>query len=515
MSTISRLLLRSRRNPVFVSHSISIVHKNVPGPGILFSRAYSSNKPDTEPFTTDENEGRTGVLGSILTGLSDKIGVGDNQFASGGFQLALLGGVVAGAKVLGAYAYEYLKRNYITTAEFDSRDESYSWILNWLNDHPYSKQATRFSVATTISRTGQKITGEGEDSVPVYLLPSPGMHFFTYKGQLLWLSRERIKPSAVVSNITAGNHIESISISALGRCRGVLQELVLEAKDKFIERDTSRTVVFAADQYGTWRRTRSRPRRPLDSIVLESGLKSFLVQDAGEFLSSETWYSDRGIPYRRGYLLYGTPGSGKTSFIHALAGELGLNIYVVNLANKSLTDDTLTELVTDTPTRCILLIEDVDAAFVHRDKNSGQNNITFSGLLNAIDGVAAQEGRLLCMTTNHIDHLDPALIRPGRIDVRAYFGTATSEQARELFERFYPIDSVNPDLNREQQQGLAQKFSEIIPNRAFSMAQLQGFLMSYKKRPNAAIENAVNFVQRGGKGLSESDFGDEEQQSKE
>ncbi|ORY06295.1 mitochondrial chaperone BCS1-like protein [Basidiobolus meristosporus CBS 931.73] len=414
--------------------------------------------------------------------------------------------------MLGGYTVEYLKRNYITTAEFDSRDESYSWILNWLNDHPYSKQATRFSVATTISRSGQKITGEGEDSVPVYLLPSPGMHFFTYQGRLLWLSRERIKPSAVVSNITAGSHIESISISTLGRCRDVLQDLVLEAKEKFIERDTSRTIVFAADQYGTWRRTRSRPRRPLNSIVLESGLKSFLVEDAGEFLSSETWYSDRGIPYRRGYLLYGTPGSGKTSFIHALAGELGLNIYVVNLANKSLTDDTLTELVTDTPTRCILLIEDVDAAFVHRDKNSNQNNVTFSGLLNAIDGVAAQEGRLLCMTTNHIDHLDPALIRPGRIDVRAYFGAATNDQARELFERFYPVDSMNPQLDRAKQQRLAEKFAEIIPNRAFSMAQLQGFLMSYKKRPEAAVENAVAFVQRGGKGFSESDFGDESHQ---
>lgn len=74
---------------------------------------------------------------------------------------------------------------------------------------------------------------------------------------------------------------------------------------------------------------------------------------------------------------------------------------MVNLSNKSLTDDTLSELVSDTPSRCILLLEDIDAAFIQRTKGdtTSANNITFSGLLNAIDGVAAQEGRVLCMTT--------------------------------------------------------------------------------------------------------------------
>lgn len=73
------------------------------------------------------------------------------------------------------------------------------------------------------------------------------------------------------------------------------------------------------DQYGAWRRTRSRPKRPLSTIVIPSNVKTHLVVDAQEFLTSEEWYSDRGIPYRRGYLLYGSPGSGKTSFVYSLA----------------------------------------------------------------------------------------------------------------------------------------------------------------------------------------------------
>ena len=240
-------------------------------------------------------------------------------------------------------------------------------------------------------------------------------------------------------------------------------------------------------------------------------------------MGASGWYYDRGIPYRRGYLLYGPPGCGKTSFLMALAGELHLTICIVNLSSKGLTDDGLLRLLSGAPKHAIILLEDVDAAFgsrvepvlqptndseessgsgaappagatgaaaesVGRSLSSsadatasikggtqdshgtaaGSNNsggganarpvrngqlmrpggqggrgrsgggmmsssssdgnsggITFSGLLNALDGVAAQEGKVLVMTTNHVERLDPALVRPGRIDIRCYFGLAS------------------------------------------------------------------------------------------
>ena len=147
------------------------------------------------------------------------------------------------------------------------------------------------------------------------------------------------------------------------------------------------------------------------------------------------WYADRGIPFRRGYLLYGVPGSGKSSLIHALAGELMLDIYVVSLSSSWINDSTLTTLMGRVPSRCIVLLEDLDAAFTrsvtrskdkdkdkdkkksenksdneeestsgsssrsrrHRNKEnlSDVNTLTLSGLLNALDGVAAAEGRIL------------------------------------------------------------------------------------------------------------------------
>ncbi|KAF8963339.1 hypothetical protein BGZ46_001005 [Entomortierella lignicola] len=419
-------------------------------------------------------------VGKLVSSATEKMGLGDNQFAAGGFQLALIGGILASIRVLGSYAVEYLKKQIVVTAEFDSRDESYSWIL---------------------------------------------MH------------RERVRPSGSTV-ATTGSAVENITISTLGRSRELIQSLIMEAQRKFIDRDKSRTVIFQADQYGAWRRTKSRPKRPLDTIVMDPKLKNYIVEDAKEFFASESWYSERGLPFRRGLLLYGTPGTGKTSFIHALAGELGLNIYVVNLSSKNLTDDTLSELVSDTPSRCLLLIEDVDAAFVQRESKDAATGITFSGLLNSVDGVSAQEGRMLCMTTNHLDRLDEALIRPGRVDVRARFGKATQSQAKELFIKFFPhqppvavnelstkaseepslstfddsddsapsftknslpgSSSYTPTLTAEQTEILATQFAKMIPDKTFSIAQLQGFLMGYKKTPELALKHVEEFVEKAG-----------------
>lgn len=328
----------------------------------------------------------------------------------------------------------------------------------------------------------------------------------------------------------------------------------------------------------------------MGSIVLDPGIKDLLVSDAKDFLASKSWYAARGIPFRRGYLLYGAPGSGKTSIIHSLAGELGLDIYVLSLSRAGLDDAGLEELISDLPERCIALMEDVDAAFSGGGKrdleeapnakvegNTAPNNsnatsaqppnpssgpsssasrITLSGLLNALDGVGAQEGRILFATTNKYSALDPALIRPGRMDLHVEFKRASQAQAEELFKCFYMPDGEekeedvkkkeekkvadsgynspdsgtpttekdlidltptaadekkelttlaytgtshlihSPKLTPQRITDLAHEFAAAIPEREFSMASLQGYLMSYKSRPGEAAKEAGNWVER-------------------
>jgi mitochondrial chaperone BCS1 len=245
----------------------------------------------------------------------------------------------------------------------------------------------------------------------------------------------------------------------------------------------------------------------MESIVLDEGQKDMILADAREFMGSEKWYSERGLPYRRGYLFHGCPGSGKTSLVHALAGQLSLDIYVINLSKKGLDDSGLSELVGDLPARSVALIEEIDAAFTrgvnrdttNKDGSSESAGVTLSGLLASIDGIQASEGRLLFATTNKYFALDPALIRPGRLDVHLEFTFASQDQAEELFKRFFhstnvteeeeksemthdagvkpslitktpqysPPKSIN--LTENERNRLAKEFAQAIPDREFPM----------------------------------------------
>ena len=128
---------------------------------------------------------------------------------------------------------------------------------------------------------------------------------------------------------------------------------------------------------------------------------------------------------------------------------------MISLSRVGLDDTTLQELISFLPERCIALMEDIDAAFRHdinREPSSMDSShapfpgaaggsqprgVTLSGLLNAIDGVAAHEGRLLFATTNRYESLDPALRRPGRMDRHIEFRLASRYQVAEMFRRFY------------------------------------------------------------------------------
>ncbi len=95
-----------------------------------------------------------------------------------------------------------------------------------------------------------------------------------------------------------------------------------------------------------------------------------------------------------------------------------MNLCYLNLSSGDVDDDKFNRLLLDAPPKSILLLEDIDAIFSQREKGVfTSRKLTFSGFLNALDGVRSQEGQILFMTTNHIENLDPALLRPGRTDL--------------------------------------------------------------------------------------------------
>merc|ERR1719159_1388185 len=130
-----------------------------------------------------------------------------------------------------------------------------------------------------------------------------------------------------------------------------------------------RVDIFVRHQWiPIWSKALSKEKRDRDTVVLDENLADDVLEDMNNFLSQKaaSWYHNAGIPYRRGYLLYGPPGCGKTSFAQVLAGELSLDVCLMNLSNSEMNDDDLAELLRNAPAKAMLLLEDVDAIFVER-----------------------------------------------------------------------------------------------------------------------------------------------------
>ncbi|XP_014676469.1 PREDICTED: mitochondrial chaperone BCS1-like [Priapulus caudatus] len=402
----------------------------------------------------------------------------DNPYFGAGFGLFGLGAAAAIARKGQQYAYVFFRRNFTMTLEVPSKDKSYSWLLQWIAVH--SQRSQHLSVATTFRQRD-----DGSIVTRFAYVPSPGDHFFRYGNT--WIRVERTREKQIV-DLQTGSPFESVQLTALGRS-SALYTRILEDARRMATRDTEGKTIMYTAMGPDWRPFGyPRKRRPLTSVILDAGVAERVIADVREFVAAPQWYTERGIPYRRGYLLHGPPGCGKSSFITALAGELGYGICVLNLSERGLSDDRLNHLLSVAPQQTIVLLEDVDAAFVSRADSpstraayDGLSRVTFSGLLNCLDGVASTEARIVFMTTNYLERLDAALIRPGRVDVRELIGHASEHQLRAMFRRFYP----------EESEAAAGEFAEraAAHGRPVSMAQVQGLFMVYKTDPGAVLQN--------------------------
>lgn len=410
-----------------------------------------------------------------------------------------------------------LRRRMLVDVEISIKDDSYPWFLHWMTLYQQSQLNAGKAAANTstyMDRFLQKLTpgmrhlsiqtqkvehSNGAIHTHFSLIPGPGKHVLRYKNAFVFVNRMRESKSR---DIQTGKPWETITLTTLYSQRHIFEDLFTEAHAYAAKGHEGKTTIY--NSWGTEWKPFGNPRRkrPLESVVLHEGVKERVVADVEDFISSSSWYHDRGIPYRRGYLLYGPPGTGKSSFIQALAGELDYDIAILNLSERGLTDDRLNHLLTIVPNRTLVLLEDVDAAFSNRREQSDADgyrgaNVTFSGLLNALDGVASAEERIIFLTTNHVERLDEALVRPGRVDMTVRLGEVTRYQVGCLWDRFY--EDIDTDgvyrklfLDRLQELGLIEDESGNKADRSMntSAAALQGLFLYNKGNMEGAISMA-------------------------
>lgn len=207
------------------------------------------------------------------------------------------------------------------------------------------------------------------------------------------------------------------------------------------------------------RQTRLREMiQAADTVFLPPAQKAAIVDGIQWFIDNPVWHTDRSIPYRYGILLYGPPGTGKTTLATALSSHFNKPVFILNLATVQ-NDNELLQAFASISRGAVILIEDIDAAQADRAEPAEASMIggppkapppktTLSGLLNAIDGVAAAEDRILLMTTNYVERIDAALLRKGRIDARYEIGPLAAEQVVAMATSFFPNC---PEIHREME----------------------------------------------------------------
>ncbi|CAN6203300.1 unnamed protein product [Urochloa humidicola] len=186
-----------------------------------------------------------------------------------------------------------------------------------------------------------------------------------------------------------------------------------------------------------------------ETLAMEPAKKKEIMDDLDKFRSSGEFYQRIGKPWKRGYLLYGPPGTGKSTMIAAMANYLSYDIYDIELTMVRNNND-LRKLLIETTGKSIVIIEDIDCSLdltgeratraPHYDPTASK--VTLSGLLNFIDGIWSALGgeRIVVFTTNHVEMLDPALIRRGRMDKHIEMSYCGFEAFKTLAKNYLDID---------------------------------------------------------------------------
>ncbi|XP_039026040.1 AAA-ATPase At5g17760-like [Hibiscus syriacus] len=251
-------------------------------------------------------------------------------------------------------------------------------------------------------------------------------------------------------------------------------------------REENKTINLHTVVYGRWDVEEIKLKHPMtfNTLAMDSELKRAVMVDLQHFTNGEEYYKRVCKAWKRGYLLYGSPGTGKSSLIAAMANYLKYDIYDLDLTDVHTNSD-LRFLLLTMPSRSILIIEDIDCSIklqnreleTESDGNQGDNQVTLSGLLNFIDGLwsCCNEERIIIFTTNHKERLDPALVRPGRMDMHICF---------QLAFNYFGIGN----------DGVFEQIERMLEEVNVSPAEVAGELMKKNWNREAAFQGLLQFL---------------------
>jgi len=351
--------------------------------------------------------------------------------------LILFGGlstlVMLGHKLV-VVGLNILIRQVTTNVYISGTDASYDHFKLWLNQNDRTKRSRNLMLSKIVIR-GKN--GDPDDTNTMIFSLARGSHW-------VWLGKVLARITFSIEESKSAKLIEAVDILLFTRSREKVNFIMKQAWEETSKDDCIEVYVYSE----WWTCLEGTSKRFSSGFACQGNMLNLILLDCSRFLSRETYYQNRGLPYRRGYLFYGRPGTGKSTLISVLATELKLPLYILPLGSID-TDTKLFDAISTVPRGGILVLEDIDTFRVADDRLSRSSDdnqpggITLSALLNAIDGITSGNRRIVIMTSNHPEKIDPALLRPGRIDVQFEIPSLRNEAIVPYLKRFYEVEEVN------------------------------------------------------------------------
>ncbi|HEY0770921.1 MAG TPA: AAA family ATPase [Sphingobacteriaceae bacterium] len=404
-----------------------------------------------------------------------------NQFLSGGLILGALTSIVYSLRSIPMTIWNRIERKIRFDVTIEQTDDLYAYLQFWLN-HYYADQLRNVKASFWRVREtdGDKVAvSNGSYEKKTALVENTvcfnhyGDTFIIWRyGRLIRISSAKDKMEHA-SNISA-LFFERYNISGLWAKKAIKQ--ILDDAVKFsleLEKKRSQPLI-RTNLYEGWETDRQTRMREIDKIFIQEEQKNAIVNDIQNFITNKDFYRSRCIPYRRGYLFTGPPGTGKSSLASALANLFKRDLYVLNL-KACASDNNFIRNMSYVGHNSILLIEDIDSYFDGR-KTESTDRVNFSTFINHLSGVSSKEDLILIVTTNHKEKLDHALLRSGRLDMHFEIGLPTSKEVNAYLSWFY-----------------SRSISEIHEPIAYTMADVENVCVQNKYDAVAAI-NALQYL---------------------
>lgn len=381
-----------------------------------------------------------------------------NQFLQGGALIGLLGSGFYYLRSIPMLVWSKIRKRIFTEITInDSESRALFDVFEWyFAKEGIAKRTRRYEIKeNNIEAISNKINTElkniqetfqgspktnKETNSLIQFTPAIGMHWFWKNRRLFVIDKRREEKEQRV--------LQSYNMKIFSRNIKYIEDwianIILQFKENVKEDKTSKIYVCQNGHYDCYGINNQRTK---NDVILPEGMIEDIYEDIEQFMNRESYYRQRGIPYRRGYLFHGIPGTGKTSLTKCIANDFGMNLYLLNLNTTSEQSfyDSLRSIIADSRKFKILLLEDIDCidSATNRDKSTQNSDkfdakVSLATLLNGIDGIVPLDNTIIIMTTNKKYKLDPALIRTGRIDKQYEFNYADRYQAQKLFQLHYP-----------------------------------------------------------------------------